>query len=272
MKRLQIVLILTLIMLSTPASASLASLQLSTLLSFPVNLNLTQITPPFTNYINGSINTLILNGSIYTNQTTPSQKIVDKPIVDTTTTIIPAKTPTPSPKARPTSVTSTPAPIPILAPTPTPEPTLAPTPTPTQTPTPTPVPATTQTSTSAPTLVMAPTPTPTPPSPTLPSAGPNTYTDSDSGKTVTINNGDTLEVRLEQNDMGPWNFDTTDGFQIVGDTFYPEPVPNYPPGIVNDGGGTRVVDFKATEPGIQKISASLTYVEGSNYELTVDVV
>jgi predicted secreted protein len=162
------------------------------------------------------------------------------------------------------------------APTPTPEPTLAATPTPTQTPTPTPVPATTQTSTSTPTLVMAPTPTPSTSAQTLPPAGPNTYTDSDNGKTVTINNGDTLEVRLGQGDQGAWNMNTTDGLQIVGDTFYPQP-PNPATvdgsDIVNDGYGIRVFDIKATKPGVQKISASLVCIGGSSYfDLTVDVV
>jgi predicted secreted protein len=144
---------------------------------------------------------------------------------------------------------TTPTPMPTVAPTPTPAPTLVPT------------------------LVPTSTPAPTTSSQTLPAAGPNTYTDSDNGKTVTINNGDTLEVRLGQGDQGAWNFNTTDGLQIVGDTFYPEPVPNYPPDIVNDGYGTRVVDIKATKPGVQKISASLVCIGGSSYfDLTVNVV
>lgn len=159
---------------------------------------------------------------------------------------------------------------------PTTEPALAPTLTPTQTHTPTTVPPTTQTSTSTPTPVMAPTPTPATPAPTPQPAGSNTYTDSDNGKTVTINNGGTVEVRLDQDDLGPWNFTTTDGLQIVGDTFYPEPIPPGPSGpgsqIVNDGGGTRVVDFKATQIGVQKISAILNSPGIEDYELTVDVV
>src|SRR5271157_1817531 len=129
-------------------------------------------------------------------------------------------------------------------------------------------------STPTPVPTLAPTPTPATSSQPLPLAGQNTYYDSDNGKTVTINNGDTLEVRLEESIDGKWNMNTTDGLQIVGNTFYQDPVKTVNGiVIVNDSAGTRVFEVKATKPGVQKISATRSYIGGSsNYELTVNVV
>lgn len=140
--------------------------------------------------------------------------------------------------------------------------------TPTATPTPTPTP------------VLAPTVTPTPVSTEpLPPAGPNTYYGGDNGKTITVSNGNTLHVRLDEAHVcGEWYMDTSDGLQVIGNKFYLAPKSYGSDGrvLVNDDAGTRVFDIKATKPGVQKINA--TFMEPiyktvyQNYELTVNVV
>ncbi len=133
--------------------------------------------------------------------------------------------------------------------------------------------------TPTPTATPSPTPTPRETSEPLPPAGPNTYYESDKGKTVTINNGDILHVRLDEAlVLAEWHMNTTDGLQIIGNTFYLAPKSYGADGrpLVNDDAGTRVFDIKATRPGVQKINAICKSVGSSDiyqdYELTVNVV
>jgi predicted secreted protein len=148
--------------------------------------------------------------------------------------------------------------------------------TPTSTPIPTAMPSPSPSPIPSPSPTLAPQQSATSDSPQLPPAGSDTYYDGDNGKSVTINKGDTLQIRLQEDSTRyyTWYIDTTDGLQVVGDNFYY--IPRYAPGGVLVGvPGTRIFDIKATKLGLYKIKAtykSLNDPVASEYGLTVDVV
>jgi inhibitor of cysteine peptidase len=77
-------------------------------------------------------------------------------------------------------------------------------------------------------------------------------TEEQNGATVTVNTGAMITVRLPENPTTgfTWNLTTTNGLQIINDTYKP----TYTTGKMVGSGGTHIWDISAVATGEQKIT------------------